>query len=217
VIENLLIFLEQNIIPIGAGGVFLAGVIEEVIAPIPSALVMTAAGFLFVSGPVGADSIFKLILLVALPSAAGVTLGSLVVYGAAWWGGRALLDRWGRFLGLYWSDVEKLEAKLKESKKDEISVISARVIPIVPSVAISAFCGFIRMNLWKYLWITFLGMFIRAIILGSIGWQVGNVYHRYAEFISRLESLLFIVIGLLAAGFACYIFIENRKKNKNTP
>lgn len=210
-IESLLIFLEQTIIPLGAVGVFLASVIEEVIAPIPSALIMTLSGFLFVSGPVDLYNIFRLIFLVAVPAAAGVTLGSLAVYGVAWWGGRAVLERYGKWLGLYWSDVEKFDQKLNESKKDEIAIVSARIIPIIPSVAISAFCGFVRMPFYKYLWITFTGMFVRATILATVGWQIGNVYYRYAELISSIEKYILIFVLIVIALFVTWRLLKIKK------
>jgi membrane protein DedA with SNARE-associated domain len=201
--EHLTQFLELHILPWGWWGVFAAAVAEEVVAPIPSALVMMTAGFLFVTGPVGVGSILKLILYVGLPAAVGVTIGSLWIYGVAYWGGRRALDKFGKWIGLSWEDVEKMRIKFEASKGDEFGIIGARVVPFVPSVAISAFCGFIRMKFWKYCTLTFIGMFLRAMLMGAIGWQVGNVYHRYAETIARFEKLglvLIILAGLLFIG-----------------
>jgi len=204
VIESLLIFLEKVIIPLGAGGVFLASVAEEIIAPIPSSLVMMTAGFLFISGPASMASILKLIFYVAVPAGVGVAVGSLLIYGIAYWGGKVFLDKWGKWIGLNWGDVEKMRLKFENSKRDELAVVGARIIPFVPSVAISAFCGFIRMRLWKYLALTFIGMFLRALAMGAIGWQVGNVYYKYAETISRFEKLGLL---LIMAGFIIFIAI----------
>jgi membrane protein DedA with SNARE-associated domain len=213
VLESLLLFLENVVIPLGGGGVFLASVIEEVVAPIPSALVMTLSGFLFIGGPVNFGSIFELIYKVALPAAAGVTLGSLAVYAVAWWGGKILLDKWGKWIGLYWSDVEKMELKMKSSKRDEVAMLVARILPFVPSVAVSALCGFLRMHIFKYLYITFIGTLIRGFILGAIGWQVGNTYYKYAAIISRYEKLgLVIIITAVIVGL-CFLFLKKRKQS----
>ena len=196
-IEILILFLQTHILPWGAGGVFVASVVEEVVAPIPSALVMTMSGFLLVVGPVSVKTILALIFKVAIPAALGVTLGSYVVYGIARWKGRPIIERLGKYVGLYWGDVEKLQAKLSGTRKDEIVIGVARVIPFVPSVAISAFCGILGMNASKYFYITFLGVFLRALILGAIGWQVGNLYEKYAEMVSHLES--YVLYTILAA------------------
>ena len=211
--ESLFIFLQNAIIPLGAVGVFIASVAEEVIAPIPSALVMMTSGFLFVSGPVSIVNILRLIFFVAIPAALGVTLGSLWVYGVAWWGGRLSLEKFGKWIGLSWNDVEAMGDKFNTSKRDEIAIIGARVIPLVPSVAISAFCGFIRMNFWQYILLTFVGMFFRALVMGAIGWQVGNVYVKYAGVVSKYESVGLVIIAAIIIVVICGAFLRKRKQS----
>lgn len=198
-IEALVNFLQVNVLPWGALGVFVASVVEEVIAPIPSALVMTMSGFLLISGPVSLKAILVLIFKVAIPAALGVTIGSLVIYYVAKFGGKFLIEKWGKYLGLYWSDIEKLRSKLNGNKRDEILIVGARIIPFVPSVAISAFCGIIEMNIFKYFIISFVGVFFRGIVLGGLGWQVGNVYEKYAQTISSIENgvLVFTLVAIL--------------------
>ncbi len=198
-IESLVHFLQLNVLPLGAFGVFMASVIEEVIAPIPSALIMTMSGFLFVSGSLSWGAISSLVFKVAIPAALGVTLGSYVVYFVARYGGKFTIEKWGKYIGLLWADIEKLQSKLSGTKTDELIIGGARILPIVPSVAISAFCGILEMNVIKYFFITFIGMFLRGLILGAIGWQVGNVYEKYANFFASAEQvvLLSTILGLL--------------------
>jgi membrane protein DedA with SNARE-associated domain len=200
-IESLILFLQVNVLPLGALGVFLASVIEEVVAPIPSALIMTMSGFLLVSGPVSVGTITSLLLKVALPAALGVTVGSYVVYFEARYGGKFVIEKWGKYIGLYWSDIEKLQNKLSGTKSDELLIAGARVLPIVPSVAISAFCGIIGMNAAKYFLISLVGTFLRGIILGSIGWQVGNVYARYAKVVASVENIVLLSTVFIFIGF----------------
>lgn len=208
-IEYLVHFLQTNILPWGAFGVFAASVVEEVIAPIPSALVMTMSGFLFVAGPVSTSTIWALILKVAIPAAFGVALGSYVVYFVARFGGRFIIDKWGKYIGLYWSDIEKLQGSLSGTKKDELVIGIARVIPVVPSVAISAFCGILEMNIVRYFFISFIGVFFRGIILGALGWQVGNIYEKYAQVISSVENAV-----LLSTILAVLVFVVLKYKDR---
>ena len=201
-VENLILFLETHILPWGAFGVFVASVIEEVVAPIPSALIMTMSGFIFVPKGFYFSSISILIFKVAIPAAFGVTIGSYLIYFLAKYGGKFFIEKWGRYVGLYWSDIEKIQSKLSGTNKDEVLISGARIIPIVPSVAISAFCGIIQMNFAKYTTITLVGTFVRGIILGALGWQVGNVYQKYAELIGVMEKWI-----LLSTILAVLIFI----------
>ncbi len=210
-IEALLAFLQVHILPWGAFGVFVASVVEEVIAPIPSALIMTTSGFLFVSGGVSLPTILNLLLKVALPAALGVTLGSFFVYFLARYGGRFVIEKWGKYIGLYWSDIEKLQSKLSGTRKDEIIISTARVMPIVPSVAISALCGIIEMPVLKYTIITFIGMFVRGIILGVVGWQLGNVYQKYAIVIDRVGDYVLMVLVLGVVVYLASRIIEKYK------
>lgn len=211
-IESLVHFLEINVLPLGALGVFLASVIEEVAAPIPSALIMTMSGFLLVSGPVSASSIFALVFKVALPAALGVTIGSYFIYFISRYGGKFVIEKWGKYLGLYWSDIEKLQGKLSGTKRDEIIIAGARVLPIVPSVAISAFCGIMEMNPLKYFFITLSGTFLRALLLGTLGWQVAGIYEKYAKAISSIENTILLSTILI---IAIFVVIKYRGKQKS--
>lgn len=193
-IETLITFLQTHILPWGAVGVFVASVIEEVVAPIPSALVVMMSGFIF------AENASSLVFKVAIPAAIGTTLGSYAIYFAARYGGKFVIERWGKFLGLYWADIEKLQSKLTGTHKDEIIISIARMTPVIPSVAVSAFCGFSQMKVEKYFVITLAGVFVRSLILGAVGWQTGSFYQKYAEAVSKMENLIllstFVVLAL---------------------
>lgn len=208
-IESLVHFLQVNILPWGTIGVFLASVAEEVIAPIPSTLIMTMSGFLFVSGPLSWGVIHTLIFKVAIPAALGVTLGSYVIFFVAKFGGHFIIEKWGKYIGLYWTDIEKIKNKLSGTRKDELFIGALRIIPFAPSVAISAFCGIIGMNAVRYFFISFIGIFFRGLILGVLGWQAGNVYEKYAKTISSVENFI-----LISTFLAILIFVVLKYKSR---
>jgi membrane protein DedA with SNARE-associated domain len=209
-IGNLVLFLETHVLPWGALGVFIASVVEEVIAPIPSALIMTLSGFLFVPDLFSLGSFYDLVLKVALPAAFGVTIGSYVIYLLARFGGRFIVEKWGKYIGLYMKDVDRLADRLSHTRKDEFIIALARVIPIVPSVAISALCGFLEMSYGKYFVVTFVGMFLRALILGYLGSQVGGLYIRYAETINSIEKLILLSTILIVFVFIVLKYSKRR-------
>ncbi len=210
-IATLLQFIQTALIPLGAWGVFLASFIEEVVAPIPSALVITLSGFVFLGGPLSWHTLWVLCMVVALPAACGVTVGSLFVYGIAYGFGKPVLVRWGKWLGLSWADVERLQKKFEVSTNDELALFILRTLPIVPSVAISAFFGLVRFDSKKYVLYSFLGTYIRALILGVVGWQVGTLYVAYADLISRFEKIVWVV---LVGGLVAYIVYRLRTQKK---
>lgn len=189
----------------GPLGIFIASIVEEIIAPIPSTLVIMSTSFLMFKGTViSADSVFKLFTNIVLPASAGVTLGSLLIYSIGYFLGKPFLERWGKFLGVSWEDIEKAQDKFKSSSSDDLLLFILRAIPIVPSVAISVFCGFIRFNIKNYIIITFLGTLVRSFILGFIGWQFGSMYQTAAAEISYLEEIGLAVIIIVVAVYLIY-------------
>ncbi|MBP9821446.1 MAG: VTT domain-containing protein [Candidatus Pacebacteria bacterium] len=180
----------------GALGVFGASVIEEVISIIPSALVQLGGGFFILGGmAVSAGTIGKLLLIVALPAAIGVTVGSLVFYAIGYWGGEVFLHRFGKYVGVRWSDVLVLQEKLEASRWDDVAFFAARAFPLLPSVVLAVFAGVVRMSLVQYSLITIGGVFVRATILGAIGWQLGSAYESYAVYVDKIETVGLVVIG----------------------
>ena len=98
---------------------------------------------------------------------------------------------------------------MKGTRKDELIIGGARVLPFIPSVAISAFCGILEMNVVKYFFISFIGVFFRGIILGILGWQVGNVYEKYTDTLSSIENIV-----LISTILAFVIFIVVKYKGR---
>ncbi|MDO8870868.1 MAG: VTT domain-containing protein [Methanobacteriaceae archaeon] len=212
-INELFLSLKSFFVSYGALGVFLGSLLEEIIAPIPSAIVVMGSSFLIMgTDPLNISSFIKLFLNVSIPASLGLTIGSLLLYGLGYYLGKPFIVKWGKYLGLSWADVEKTQKKFAESKSDDIILFTLRAIPLVPSVAISTFCGFIRFNLKDYIIITFLGSLVRASALGFIGWQFGIAYKQLAEQISNLEQIVVMGIIILVIGYLIYIkYLKNKK------
>jgi len=181
-LEEIINQLQVIIINYGAFGLFLGGLVKEII-PIPSAAIIMSSSFLLLKGQIiNINSILNLLFIIAIPVALGMTIGSLVTYIPCFYIGKPFIDRWGKYLSLKWEHIEKVEKKFENGSRDYLILYILRTTPVVPSVITSAFCGIIRYDLEKYLLITFLGGLTRAIILGFIGWQFGNLYETMTLF-----------------------------------
>lgn len=197
--------IEQFILPLGAPGVFAASVLEEIIAIIPSPIVQMGSGFLFLGGQeVSTSSVLSLIIQVSIPASLGVTLGSLVIYAAAYYIGKPAIDRFGKYFFLRWSDIEQTQKIFDKGWGDEAVIFIARALPIIPSVAIAGFCGLLRIDIKKYIVFTFLGTLVRATFLGFIGWQAGSLYTQYSVYVDALERIGLIIIAIGAGMFILY-------------
>lgn len=207
-IDAFITYIESIVVEYGALGVFIATLIEQIVAPIPSPLVPIMAGFFLIPAQIPfLDALLQSMLVVGLPVALGMTLGSLVIYFLGYLGGKPAIEKTKKWLGLDWKDIEKTKKKLDNSLSDELAIFILWLIPIVPSAAIAVLCGIIRYPIFKYIPLAVSGLFLRATIISLIGWQVGGVYYIVAAQIAAIENYLligFIFLILFGIGFLFY-------------
>lgn len=204
--------LEAVIREYGVVGVLFAAFLEEIIAPIPSSLVAMLAGFFLVPMEYAwLQATIAASLKVAVPMGLGVTAGSLVIYAIAYYGGKPIIVRYSKWLGISWTSIEQTERRFTKGYADELTLLGARILPIVPSVAISTFCGLVRYPVKTFILLTLAGSFMRSTIMAMVGWQVRDAYISYAEVISRVETFVFISIIIICISFLFWRMIKGRK------
>jgi membrane protein DedA with SNARE-associated domain len=210
--DHLLPTVHHYIEVYGSLGVFLASIIEEIIPPIPSALVQGLGGLLVMGDTaVSAVSILQVIVLVAIPAALGVTIGSLPYVYLARKYGIQLIEKYGKYMGTSISDWHKLEKKLNESRYDDLAFISLRSFPVVPAIVLAIYGGVIEMPVWKYLYLSFLGVLIRATALATVAWILGReILENITHVIDILEKL-----GLVLIASVLIYFIYRKYTNTN--
>lgn len=198
----------------GVKSVVLGGLIEQVIVPIPSPLVPMAAGFLFVDQALSSYLVIfrELLLKAALPFAIGSTIGSTMVYLVAWYGGKWLIDKFHRWLGFDWEDIEGIQKKYFKGKStDELLIFVFRAIPMVPSSLISAVSGAVRIKPAGFYFYTFLGLLVRGIVLGFIGWQSGEAIFNISNGLDKTEMIISVFLLLM---FITIFFFAYAKRKK---
>ena len=206
----------------GALSVIVGGLVEQVIVPIPSPLIPMAAGFLLISQqPFSLNILLEIFLKAALPFAIGSTIGSTMVYLIAWFGGKWLIDKFHKWLGFDWDDIETLQKKYFTGKStDEWLIFLFRAIPMIPSSFISAVCGAVRIKAYSFYVFTFLGLLARGMLLGFLGWKSGDALFKISGGLDKGEMILSVLILVLIAGFFIFAFkkrgkwLEDIKKDK---
>lgn len=212
-IENIVGFLESILISHGFFGVFFSFIVAQVIAPIPTELLTMATGFLFLGNSLSLDFFSTLIFSIGIPASLGTTIGSLFVYYIGYFLGKPFIEKWGKFFGLSWKQVEKIQVKFKNSHIDETALFSLRAVPFFPIVSVSLVSGLIRFKLKPYLLFTFFGTFARVVLLAVLGWQVGELYKSYAALFKGLERIGILLVLILLVVFIVYRF-KKRKQNE---
>lgn len=190
--------------------VFLGALIEEIIAPIPSPIVMTLAGSLAASQ--SAPAIYLLVL--GLIGAIGKTLGSYLVYYVADKAEDILLTKFGKLLGVSHKEVESIGRHLNKGRRDDIVLFLLRAIPIVPTAPVSIVCGLIKLNKRTYIVSTFFGTLVRNAIYLYFGYTSIEALESINEGFDSWESLGYVIIALLLALILAYSYMQRGKKNK---
>ncbi len=195
---ELTMLLKEFIVSYGFFGVFFGSILEEIIAPIPSsAVIMVSSLFIMDNSQISLQAFGRLFLYIAVPAALGVTLGSLLFYGIVYKVGKPFVDRWGKYLGLSWEEVEKTEEKYSKHNLIELSIFTARALPILPSILVSASCGFIKYDIKKFTLLTFSGTLVKAFVFGLIAWQLGSVYNQIESKFTISGEI--VITGLIIA------------------
>jgi membrane protein DedA with SNARE-associated domain len=189
---------------VGYLGVALWVAIESVIIPIPSELILPFAGFLVGEG-VAIEPLTGQpwsLPLVVLAGTLGATAGGLIAYGIGFWGGRPLILRWGRFLGIQEADLDRTEAFF--ARYGVAASFFGRMIPVVRSL-VSFGAGVGRMPLLPFTVFTFLGSLPWTLLLVVVGVQLGANWDAVGAVLKRFE---YAIIGVLVVAVLAFLWVR---------
>jgi membrane protein DedA with SNARE-associated domain len=193
----------------GQLSVFIGVMIEQIIIPIPSPMIIMGAGAILVSPGLSIPNAFLQILwVIVLPGTIASTLGSYIGYTISYYGGKALVVRFQRFLGVDWNQIENLEKRFR-GKKEVLSIFFSRAIPVFPISLVSILAGLLRIPIRPFTICTFLGSIFRCFFLAFFGWWIGATYEKAATHLDSLETIVSILmlIGMgLAFGYLYHKF-----------
>lgn len=176
---------------LGLVGVALMMFLENVFPPIPSELIMPAAGF---AAAIGELSLISVIIAGTI----GSVLGALPLY---YLGSRLdetrlirLTERYGKYLLITPKDI--ISAQAWFDRHGKTVVFFGRMIPAIRSL-ISIPAGMARMSLLPFLMLTAMGSMIWSALLAYAGFVLGANYKKvgiYIESVSHYVVLLMVLI-----------------------
>lgn len=185
--------------------VFFGAFAEELVAPIPSMLVMTTVGFF---AQLEGRTTFFLVWLVLLGNI-GKLLGSFIYYTV---GDRAediLTGRFGRYIGVKHEDIERIGRKLSGGSpwRDGAIIYILRVIPFVPTTAVSIACGVIRVRLKAFLIASYCGNFSKDLFYAFAGYYGVRQLRAFFMDIERVRFGLSMLIVIIVIGILALLYI----------
>lgn len=198
----------------GQLSVFIGVIIEQIIVPIPSPMIVMGAGAILVSPELSIPNAFLQILwIIVLPGTIASTLGSYIGYLISYYGGKALVVRYQRFLGVDWKEIENLEKRF-QGKKEALSIFLSRAIPVFPISLVSIFAGLLRVPVRPFTLYTFLGSIFRCLFLGFVGWWIGATYDKVATQLDSVETIISILMLIVMGGVLAYLYYKFRRSTR---
>jgi len=190
---------------LGAPGVGIAILLENLFPPIPSEVVLPLAGFTVAQGSLNFLSVF-------IWSVVGSVVGAYILYGVGAWLGLARLRAIADWMWLVKaSDVGA--AMNFFNKYGKPSIFFGRLIPGVRSL-ISIPAGLDRMHLVTFgLWTT-LGSGIWNAILIYLGFILGENWEKATGYADTYSNVIYAILALIVLGFLVF-FIRRAIKERS--
>ncbi len=195
-------FIIGTISLLGYSGIVLLMAVESACIPLPSEVIMPFSGFLVYDGR------FNL-WLVALAGAIGCVVGSIVAYWVGAYGGRPLIEKYGKYILISHHDLDLADRWFK--KHGDSAIFFSRLLPVVRTY-ISFPAGIARMRFWHFIAYTFVGSYIWSLGLGYIGLKLGENWENLKKYFHGAD---YIIAALIIIGIVWWIWrhLKNRKKH----
>src|SRR6476646_11875633 len=207
-------FIVATISTLGYSGVVLLMAIESACIPLPSEIIMPFAGYLVYTDR------FDL-WFVGVAGAVGCVLGSLVAYWVGMYGGRPVIEKYGRYILLSRHDLDLADRWF--AKYGEMIVFVSRLLPAIRTfIAFPA--GVARMNLTRFVIYTFAGSLPWCLGLAYVGQKLGEKWNKDDTLKTWFHRFDFVIgiLAVLAISWWIWRHIKHsrtyvEKEIKNTP
>ncbi len=193
---------------INQGGYWGAGflmVLESMVAPVPSELVMPFVGFLVQEGRF---SLHWAILATSL----GSLIGSLLSYYAGYYGGRPFVLKVGRYFLLNREHLEFTENWF--ARHGSWTVFVSRFIPVVRHL-ISIPAGMGKMRLLPFCLYTIVGATMWNTFLLACGYYLKSRWTEVEKYTKELDIAVLIILILAAVWFVLTHFKRSRRADQS--
>ncbi len=199
-------FLESLYSSFGYVGVVIAMTIESCAIPVPSELILPLAGWSVSRGLIEPLTSSPWTYWGAVAAGvAGNTLGSLASYAIGAYGGRPLVERYGRYVLISSHDLEIADRWF--ARYGQATVFFSRMLPIVRTF-ISVPAGIARMPLGRFVLFSILGAIPWVMLLVWGGMQLGD---HWRELKDALKGLDYLVAACVVALVGLFVWRHVRR------
>ncbi len=205
-LDSLTQFARDAVTTAGYLGILAAMVAENLFPPIPSEVVLPLAGYEVSQGS-----------LTFMGTVAAATLGSLIgaliLYALGRYGGRPIIDRYGRVLRITHRDMERAERWF--DRWGDWVVLFSRMVPLIRSV-VSVPAGVLEMSVLRFTVLTAIGSLLWNLLLVGAGYQLGAHWEQAAALVGELSSVMKVVAVLAVVATAVWLWRRRRPARAST-
>ncbi len=163
--------------------------LESACIPIPSEVIMPFSGFLVWEG--------RFVLWpVVVWGALGNLIGSIAAYAVGFYGGRRIIEKYGKYVLISQSDLATADRWFK--KYGQGTVFFSRLLPVVRTF-ISLPAGIARMDFKKFCFYTLLGSLPWSFFLAYAGLIMGENWESLKIYFHKFDLVIggLIIIGIV--------------------
>jgi membrane protein DedA with SNARE-associated domain len=191
VISLLAGFIVSTISHLGYGGLVLLMGIESACIPLPSEIIMPFSGYLVFTGTMN-------LWAVATAGAVGCVAGSVLAYALGVWGGRPLVEKYGKYVLISRHDLDLADRWFQ--RHGDITIFIGRLLPVVRTfIAFPA--GVARMPMLRFVLYTFAGSFIWCWALAWVGMKLGENWNTLGAYFHRFDAAIGAVLMVALAWY----------------
>jgi len=179
----------------GYWGVVIMMGIESACIPLPSEIIMPYGGFMVYKNPEHLS-----LWWMGVAGAAGCVWGSVVAYYVGMYGGRPLVEKYGKYVLVRTRDLDKADRWF--AKYGDAAIFFSRLMPVVRTF-ISFPAGVAKMPFWRFVVYTFLGSLPWCLALAYVGKILGQNWSTIGRYFHGADVV--IVAGFLVL-VALYVY-----------
>jgi len=206
IIEQIISWAVELVRISGYWGIFFTMILESAAVPIPSEVVLPFSGFL-------ASSWHLHFWFIIIAATLANLIGATVIYFVGFFGGRAVLEHYGKYVLVSSESISKMDRWL--ARYEAHTAFFSRLLPGIRTFS-SLLIGAGRINFKKFIFYTLAGSFIWNLPLTYVGFIAGNNWDFLRPYFQKFE-LIILAVAVIAVILFVFKQIHKLKKFSKHP
>lgn len=210
IVAYVITLITSTILKIQYPGIFVLMMLEGMLLPIPSEVVMVFGGYLLYENELPPYSFAPAFAILLIVGTVGNLVGALLAYLIGDKGGAEFVKLYGKKIGISEKTIDRVN--LWFNKYGEVSVFVTRLVPIFRTF-ISIPAGLGRMRISKFISFTVIGMVIWDTILIYIGYTLGT---RWNSILGISNNLTYAALAAAAIVLVVIYYMAKKSARNST-